>query len=123
MASHGTGALPDLTQYDAVLFDLDGVLTPTAEVHMHAWRATFTALFAEWGITPEYTDADWKVLAEDMVFPAVEEEELDAMAIVPQKGDRVATATETFEVLAPAGAKVFSRRNGKMRIHSKQVSG
>ena len=59
MAGHGTGALPDLTQYDAVLFDLDGVLTPTAEVHMHAWRATFTALFAEWGIAPEYTDADY----------------------------------------------------------------
>jgi len=59
MAGQRTSGLPDLTQYDAVLFDLDGVLTPTAEVHMHAWRATFTALFAEWGITPEYTDADY----------------------------------------------------------------
>ena len=28
--------------YDAALFDLDGVLTPTAEVHMRAWRARFT---------------------------------------------------------------------------------
>ena len=59
MAGQRTSGLPDLTQYDAVLFDLDGVLTPTAEVHMHAWRATFTALFTEWGITPEYTDADY----------------------------------------------------------------
>jgi len=74
-------------------------------------------------VRTEYPDADWKVLAEDMGFPAGEAEELDALAIVPQKGDRVVTATETFEVLAPAGAKVFSRRNGKMRIHSKQVSG
>lgn len=74
-------------------------------------------------VRTEFTDADWKALVEDMVFPAVEEEELEALAIVPQKGDRIATATETFEVLAPAGAKVFSQRNGKMRIHSKQVSG
>lgn len=32
----------DWDQYDAVLFDLDGVVTPTAEVHMHAWAAMFT---------------------------------------------------------------------------------
>ena len=74
-------------------------------------------------VRTEFTDADWKVLAEDMVFPADEEEELEALAIVPQKGDRIATATENFEVLAPAGAKVFSQRSGKMRIHSKQVGG
>ncbi|MFT4212310.1 MAG: beta-phosphoglucomutase family hydrolase [Microbacterium sp.] len=51
--------LPDLTTYDAVLFDLDGVLTPTAEVHMHAWRTMFEQLFAEWDIEPPYTDADY----------------------------------------------------------------
>ncbi len=51
--------LPDLTAYDAVLFDLDGVLTPTAEVHMHAWRTMFEDLFAAWGIEPPYTDADY----------------------------------------------------------------
>jgi beta-phosphoglucomutase family hydrolase len=52
-------ALPDLTSYEAVLFDLDGVLTPTAEVHMHAWRTMFEKLFAEWGIEPAYTDRDY----------------------------------------------------------------
>ena len=52
-------SLPDLTTYDAVLFDLDGVLTPTAEVHMHAWRAMFEDLFAQWGIEPPYTDDDY----------------------------------------------------------------
>lgn len=51
--------LPDLTAYDAVLFDLDGVITPTAEVHMHAWRAMFEQLFADWDIHPPYTDADY----------------------------------------------------------------
>ena len=33
----------DWNLYDAVLFDLDGVVTPTAEVHMHAWEAMFTS--------------------------------------------------------------------------------
>lgn len=51
--------LPDLTTFDAVLFDLDGVLTPTAEVHMHAWQQMFTELFAAWGVEPAYTEADY----------------------------------------------------------------
>ncbi|MET0673272.1 MAG: beta-phosphoglucomutase family hydrolase [Microbacterium pygmaeum] len=54
-----TDALPDLTEYDAVLFDLDGVLTPTAEVHMHAWQTMFQELFASWGIEPAYTERDY----------------------------------------------------------------
>lgn len=52
-------SLPDLTAYDGVLFDLDGVLTPTAEVHMHAWRTMFEQLFAEWEVSPPYTDQDY----------------------------------------------------------------
>ena len=51
--------LPDLTRFDAVLFDLDGVLTPTAEVHMHAWQSMFDELFAAWDITPPYTERDY----------------------------------------------------------------
>ena len=31
----------DWSQYQAVLFDLDGVLTPTADVHMRAWERMF----------------------------------------------------------------------------------
>lgn len=51
--------LPDLTAYDAVLFDLDGVLTPTAEVHMHAWQTMFEELFDAWDITPPYSERDY----------------------------------------------------------------
>ncbi|MGA7147376.1 MAG: beta-phosphoglucomutase family hydrolase [Microbacterium sp.] len=54
-----TDALPDLASFDAVLFDLDGVLTPTAEVHMHAWQTMFEELFAAWEITPPYTERDY----------------------------------------------------------------
>lgn len=43
----------------AVLFDLDGVLTPTAAVHMRAWELMFRQYFAEHDIAPPYTDADY----------------------------------------------------------------
>lgn len=45
--------------YDAALFDLDGVLTPTAEVHMHAWDAMFNAYLADLGDQPRYTAQDY----------------------------------------------------------------
>lgn len=36
------------TDHDSVLFDLDGVLTPTAEVHMRAWAEMFNAFLSSW---------------------------------------------------------------------------
>ncbi|MFP5359598.1 MAG: HAD family hydrolase [Actinomycetes bacterium] len=49
---------PDAS-FGAALFDLDGVLTPTADVHMAAWWRMFTDYFEAHGITPAYTDADY----------------------------------------------------------------
>ncbi|MEU3269625.1 HAD-IA family hydrolase [Saccharomonospora sp. NPDC006951] len=49
---------PALTGFGALLLDLDGVLTPTAEVHMRAWARLFTPLLAEKGVAG-YTDADY----------------------------------------------------------------
>lgn len=43
----------------AVLFDLDGVLTPTAVVHERAWRALFEQAFARFDAQPPYTEADY----------------------------------------------------------------
>ena len=43
----------------AVLFDLDGVITPTAEVHMRAWARMFEQLFRDRGVQPPYTDQDY----------------------------------------------------------------
>jgi beta-phosphoglucomutase family hydrolase len=37
----------DWSSYEAVLFDLDGVLTPTAEVHVRAWTGMFDRYLAE----------------------------------------------------------------------------
>ena len=50
----------DWHDYDAALFDLDGVLTPTAEVHMRAWRDLFTDYLTLKGETSRpYVDADY----------------------------------------------------------------
>lgn len=43
----------------AVLFDLDGVITPTAEIHMHAWAKLFSDYLASRGIEEPYTDEDY----------------------------------------------------------------
>jgi HAD superfamily hydrolase (TIGR01509 family) len=48
----------DWSEVDAVLFDLDGVLTPTAEVHRHAWAELFTGYLERRGTAP-YTEADY----------------------------------------------------------------
>ncbi|MBB5832144.1 HAD family hydrolase [Brachybacterium aquaticum] len=47
------------TELTAHLFDLDGVITPTAEVHMRAWASMFDGFLASRGIAEPYTDADY----------------------------------------------------------------
>jgi len=47
-----------LAHLGALLFDLDGVLTPTAEVHMRAWSRLFSEFFAGRGLAP-YTETDY----------------------------------------------------------------
>ena len=48
-----------LDSYAAVLFDLDGVLTPTAEVHMRAWEQMFDGYLAGKADQRPYTDQDY----------------------------------------------------------------
>ena len=38
----------DLDDFDAVLFDLDGVLTDTASLHAEAWKAMFDTFLERW---------------------------------------------------------------------------
>lgn len=49
----------DWSRYGAALFDLDGVLTPTAEIHMRAWSEMFNDFLAARGSREPYTDADY----------------------------------------------------------------
>ncbi|OMH34177.1 HAD family phosphatase [Tersicoccus sp. Bi-70] len=46
------------SDFDAVLFDLDGVLTPTAQIHRTAWAEMFDA-FLEGRDQPPFSDADY----------------------------------------------------------------
>jgi beta-phosphoglucomutase family hydrolase len=50
----------DWNRYGAVLFDLDGVITPTAVVHMAAWSELFNGYLADQHPEqPPYTAADY----------------------------------------------------------------
>ena len=53
--------IPQVTTrgFGAALFDLDGVLTPTADVHMAAWRRMFSGYFEQRGVLPAYSDDDY----------------------------------------------------------------
>lgn len=48
----------NLAAFDAYLFDLDGVITPTVDVHRRAWQETFDELFSALGLAP-YADSDY----------------------------------------------------------------
>jgi HAD superfamily hydrolase (TIGR01509 family) len=46
--------------YAAVLFDLDGVLTPTADVHMRAWQELFVDFLTKRGLVDQpYVEKDY----------------------------------------------------------------
>ncbi len=49
----------DWERFDAVLFDLDGVVTPTAEVHMRAWSVMFNDYLADLADQRPYSDEDY----------------------------------------------------------------
>ena len=69
----GSGASPDVRRaaalqaqsmnqridFDAVLFDLDGVLTATASLHAGAWKRTFDDVLAEWSEEPFDIERDY----------------------------------------------------------------
>ncbi|SHI55140.1 haloacid dehalogenase superfamily, subfamily IA, variant 3 with third motif having DD or ED/beta-phosphoglucomutase family hydrolase [Tessaracoccus bendigoensis DSM 12906] len=47
------------SNYRAILFDLDGVITPTAEVHMRAWRQVFEPFLTGLPDQEPYTEHDY----------------------------------------------------------------
>ena len=61
----------DVGRFDAVLFDLDGVLTDTARIHQEAWEQTFTEFFRHVGqreISP-FTSQDYRRLVDGRSRP------------------------------------------------------
>lgn len=49
----------DWNDFDAALFDLDGVVTPTADVHQRAWSAMFNDFLGGRGLEADYSLADY----------------------------------------------------------------
>lgn len=47
-----------IERFEAYLFDLDGVITPTVLLHRRAWRETFDQVFAAAGAAP-YLESDY----------------------------------------------------------------
>jgi alpha,alpha-trehalose phosphorylase len=45
--------------FDAVLFDLDGVLTATSALHAACWKQTFDGVLAEWSQAPFDIERDY----------------------------------------------------------------
>ena len=41
------------------MFDLDGVLTPTADVHMRAWQKMFSDYLEKAGVNEPYAESDY----------------------------------------------------------------
>lgn len=57
-AVHGSRIRSDLARCRAALFDLDGVLTPTVDLHRRAWAETFDRFFAMRGEAP-YAESEY----------------------------------------------------------------
>jgi beta-phosphoglucomutase family hydrolase len=51
-------AVPSVDSFAAVLFDLDGVLTPTADLHQQAWATMFDEFLEPRGM-PRFSDDDY----------------------------------------------------------------
>ena len=78
----------DWGEFDAVLYDLDGVLTPTALVHMRAWQAVFSAYLAEHHPDqPAYTEEDYFQWVDGKPRYAGVRSFLDSRGIVVPDGD------------------------------------
>jgi beta-phosphoglucomutase-like phosphatase (HAD superfamily) len=56
-----------MTSYQAVLFDLDGVLTSTAAVHAGCWKQAFDEVLAEWAWRATGAARSWMSAGADVV--------------------------------------------------------
>jgi beta-phosphoglucomutase family hydrolase len=99
---HGSRHGISWPDYQAVLFDLDGVVTPTAEVHMRAWSEMFNAFLTEYAQDHAQTHADTSPYSDADYFAHVDgkprydgvRDFLTARGIrLPEEGDDAAQPT------------------------------
>ncbi len=108
-----TTATIDPERYDAVLFDLDGVVTDTASVHRRAWKTMFDAVLAE---LPAQPGEDHRPFTEDDYLAHVDgKPRHDGVAAflasrgiaLPQGSDADAPETPTVRGLASRKDRYF----------------
>ena len=110
---------PDWTTYQAVLFDLDGVVTPTALVHAQAWAEMFndylpTLTSAASPPQPPFTDADYHAYVDGkpryngvrdfLASRGLHPEEAEIVRLGDRKNDLVNIVLERDGVVAYPGS-------------------
>ncbi|WP_291479259.1 HAD-IA family hydrolase [Corynebacterium sp.] len=95
--------MPDLRTFDAVLFDLDGVITPTADLHRAAWAAMFTEFLGNRGADP-YTEQDYYDHLDGRSRDEGVQALLDSRGISLPHGD-AATATASDDTVVGLGLR------------------
>lgn len=100
-----------LDEYDAFLFDLDGVVTPTAEVHMRAWGVMFNEFLA--GFDAGSSDADVSPYTEQDYFTYVDgKPRLDGVAsFLASRGIELPTGDDTDSPETNSVAGLGTRKN------------
>lgn len=96
--------------YQAALFDLDGVITPTAEVHMSAWREMFAGFLASRPEQAPYTDDDYfRYVDGKPRYDGVRSFLTSRRIELPEGAGATELSTETVSGLGNAKDEIFAR--------------
>ena len=101
----------DLRGFDAVLFDLDGVITRTASVHASAWKALFDELLRAWSTEHGTAFTPFEV-ATDYVRHVDGRRRLDGVrAFLASRGIDLPAGAPDDDPDAPTQAGLANRKN------------
>lgn len=126
-----TGTAPVVTvsprDYDAVLFDLDGVLTNTASVHAAAWKQlfdTYTNIMAVWvllraldvlDLLPDIRRAELIAQLGLSAEETVRWDDISRRMFVPFHDEGIISQFEGYEALAELDWEGYRRRYGNIQ--------
>ena len=97
------------TEYDAVIFDLDGVVTQTAAVHAAAWKRLFDAYLAERGARPGTGPGGARDEAGGAIDDALRPFDLEADYVCTWTASRATTASATSSPRAALNCRWATR--------------
>jgi alpha,alpha-trehalose phosphorylase len=88
-------ALVTPEQFDAVLFDLDGVLTTTRAVHAAAWKRTFDEFLRAWDARQSTTSAPFDERSDYATYVDGKPRQDGVRAFLTARGIRLPEAART----------------------------